>query len=767
VKARRSFVVAALLVAAVAVALMIWRGRSSGHTYAPGSLAGGNVLLITLDTTRADHLPAYGYKGVSTPGLDRLAADSVIFDDAIAHAPLTLPSHTSLLTGQLPIAHGVRDNEGYFVDPKIPTLAEILKAKGYATSAFVSAFVLDSQWGLARGFDTYFDEFNQFQEVNRDLVQRRAEETGAAAERWLTTAGGKPFFCWIHFYDPHDPYDPPEPFASRYAANRYDGEIAYMDSAIDRLLAKITELKLDDRTLVVVTGDHGEGLGEHGESTHGMFLYRTTLHVPLLIRIPGGASRHVADVVRHVDVAPTILDLLGLPVAPSMQGASLLPVIAGTERGGRTAYSESLYAQRHFGWSPLQSLTDKTYDLIQSPKPELFDHVNDRGQTRNLISPKSATAESMKEQLDELVASLGRTDLPAAAPLDPDTEARLRALGYVGSSATSTPESLKIDPKDKLGVVEAVARSMAALQQRDFGGALNGILPVTQSEPGILEAHYIAGTAFAYSQMYDQALDQLFKVLAIKPDHTISLAMIGTAYEGKGDLKQAEIWYLKALEHDKEHGFTMVKLANVYRRMGQTAKADSFFARALAPVEAALATTNEPKPRSRLYGIRAEMYFAAGRAAEAATDLKAAIALTPAEPVLHFNLAQAAERNGDVASAIANYQEEIRIAPQSIDAYLNLGMLYFRLQRFDDAIQTYQAFRAAAPADPRPGVLLAEAYLRAGKNLDEALRLAQTGLQQMGEAIEIWALIGAIEQRRGNAEGVAQAQARIRALQGR
>jgi arylsulfatase A-like enzyme/Flp pilus assembly protein TadD len=757
-------VVAAVAALAASVAVfVVMRSRGAGHVYAPGSLAGANVLLITLDTTRADHLPAYGYEGVRTPGLDAVASGAVVFDDAIAHAPLTLPSHTSILTGLLPIAHGVRDNEGYVLDGKAATLATVLHDRGYATGAFVSAFVLDSQWGLARGFDTYFDDFNQLQEVNRDQVQRRAEVTEAQAEHWLGSVSGKPFFCWVHFYDPHDPYDPPEPFATSYT-NRYDGEIAYMDQAVGKLWAKLGAMNVADKTLVIVTGDHGEGLGEHGESTHAMFLYRTTLRVPLLIRIPNGAAQRVAGIARHIDLVPTILDLLGVAGPPSLQGQSLLPMIAGREREDRTAYSESIYAQRHFGWAMMTALTGKAYDLIQSPKPELFDHRDDPGQTKNLAASKSATAAALKDQLDELVTRLGRADLPAAAPMDPDTEARLRALGYVGSTATPTAQSMTIDPKDKRAVIDAVAAGLSALTRHDFGGALQAVVPVTQSDPGILEAHYIAGTAYAYAQMYDQALDQLFKAVALRPDHTMSLAMIGYVYEGKRNLREAASWYLKSLEHDPGHAFTMLKLAGVYRGLGDTAKADEYFARAYAPVDATLAGTTDPKQRSRLLAARAEMNFNAGRLPEAGVDLQAAIALTPHEPRLHFNLAQIDEQRGDVVSAMRNYQEEMRVSPANADAPMNLGMLFFRLQRFDDAARLFQALRTGNPADPRPGVLLAECYLRLGKNLDEALRLAHEGMGRMGESAEVWSLIGAIEQSRGNVQGAAQAAARARAF---
>lgn len=763
--ARRLLIGVVALVAAIAVAgAVLIAGRVSHPRIVPASLKDFNVVLITLDTTRADHLPVYGYEGVRTPGLDRLASDSLVFDNAIAHAPITLPSHASIMTSQLPIAHGVRDNEGYHVDPKITTLAEVLKGRGYLTAAFVSAFVLDARWGLDRGFDVYFDEFNPLEKANRDEIQRTAGQTQAEVERWLPKHGGKPFFLWVHYYDPHDPYTPPEPYFSSYVANRYDGEIAYMDESIGRLLAKLDENGLTDRTLVVVTADHGEGLGEHGEPTHAMFLYRTTLHVPLLIRIPGGRQRRVPEVVRHIDLAPTILDLLGVAVAPGMQGASVLPLLNGEERDDRPAYSESLYAQLHYGWSPLASLTERKYELIDAPRAELFDNDADPGQKRNLIRDKEEVAEGLKERLREIVATMGRADLEGPRKMDPDTEQKLRSLGYLGSLGQQTAESLKVDPKDKLDVIAAVAAGVKAFSEKDFQGALQWVLPVTQTDPNLVEAFYLSGASFAYMQMHDQAIDRLLRAIAMRPDHTMSLATLGWAYQGKGDSAEAERWFQKALAVEPDHGFTLVKLAGLYRATGRPAEAEAYFAKATEPVDASLATTTEPETRSRLLAIRAEAYFGAGRAAQAASDLEAAIALTPQQSELHFNLAQIRESQNDAAGAIAAYEAETRIAPSSFDAHMNLGMLNFNLQRYEAAAASYQALRRIAPSDPRPGVLLAEAYMRWDRNLDEALRLAQQGLAQMGEAPEIYALIGSIEQKRGRSQEAAQAFARARSL---
>jgi arylsulfatase A-like enzyme/tetratricopeptide (TPR) repeat protein len=742
---RRALVLLGGILVIAAVAAVFRSQRFFPPHVASGALKGGNVLLVTLDTTRADHLPAYGYKGVATPGLDRLAETGYIFEDAIAHVPLTLPSHTSFL-----------------LDPKIASLATILKAQGYATSAFVSAFVLDSRWGLNRGFDTYVDRFNQFREVNRDQVQRRAEETEAEVEKWLPSHTDRPFFCWVHFYDPHEPYDPPEPYATRYAQNRYDGEIAYMDESVGKLLAKLDELHVADRTLVVVTGDHGEGLGEHDEPTHGMFLYSTTLHVPLLIRVPGGGHRRIPGIARHIDLAPTILDLLGIAPPGDMQGTSLIPMINGAEPAGRTAYSESLYAEHHYGWSPLTSLTTDRYELIASPKAELFDRKQDPGQTRNLIQDREAVAADLAGELRALGDQYTRKDLAGPKKMDADTEAKLRSLGYLGSPAPSTPESVKTDPKDKRQLVAAVDAAMKALSRKDFAEALRRVLPVVAADPQIVDAHLIAGSAYANLGQFDRGLDELFKVLAAQPDHTMALATIATAYDDMGNLKEAEGWYKKVLQAEHDHAYTIVKLANLYRRMNRPADAEAYFARAMQPIDEGLQTTNEARPRARLYAAKAELEFGAGRIGEAGRDLQAAIELTPRDPDLHFNLAQVYERAGDAPNAILNYRRETEVSPAHFGAHLNLGLIYLQGGRFAEAAPCFERLLQLQPGEPRASLLLAESYNALNKNLDQAEGLARQGLAQMPDYKRGYALLAEIYTKQGRTREAAEASARAR-----
>ena len=346
-----------------------------------------NVLLITLDTTRADALGAYAANGGATPNLDRLARRSVVFEDAITAAPLTLPAHSSLFTAKYPPRHGVRDNGGFVLDADETTLAERLKAAGFRTGGFVGAYVLDRRWGIAQGFDTYFDDFDLARARGPVLasVERPANEVADHALAWLESVTSTRFFAWVHFYDAHSPYDPPEPYRTRFADHPYAGEVAFVDSQVGRLVDFLEQRHLLDKTIVVVIGDHGESLGEHGESTHGFFVYRSVLHVPFTIAAPveGMRGRRVASTVRSVDLTPTLLDLLGVPMSNAVDGRSLVPLMTGASRDlALNAYSEAMYPRYHFGWSELRSLSAGRSHYINAPRPAISPRRSRRSSAR-------------------------------------------------------------------------------------------------------------------------------------------------------------------------------------------------------------------------------------------------------------------------------------------------------------------------------------------------------------------------------------------------
>ena len=429
----------------VAAMMLLASVSCQGERSAP---APTGLVIVTLDTTRADHLSVYGYVDVSLPHLERLAATGVVFDQAMSVGALTLPAHTSLFTGLLPPAHGVRDNGDPGLGDSHVTLAEVLQARGFRTAAFVGSAVLDAARGLAKGFDRYGGV--RLDRGDAQGFQRRGDEVMDGAVDWLAGVGSAPFFLWTHLYDPHRPYDPPPPFDAMH--DPYVGEIAFADEQIGRLLQALEVRALTDRTIVVVVGDHGEARGDHGERDHGVFLYQSVLRVPLIVRAPGMPAGRIADVVRLTDIMPTVLDLLGVSRPPS-DGATFAGALHGHARPAELeAYAESLYP-RHLGWSPLFALRSGRYKLIDAPRPELYDLESDPFEARNIYQQRRGVAAAMTERVARIRTAAGATVAPRDFEVSPELRRRLGALGYAsGDPGGSIPGSGQSpDPKDCIG----------------------------------------------------------------------------------------------------------------------------------------------------------------------------------------------------------------------------------------------------------------------------------------------------------------------------
>jgi arylsulfatase A-like enzyme len=444
-----------IVVPAVVAGWMSQRAFTRGPGRDPSAW---NILLLTLDTTRADRLGAYGFAGADTPNIDRVAREGVLFEQAESAAPLTLPAHTSLFTGRFPFQHGVRDN-GAVLDPGELTLAQVLQTRGFRTAAFPASYVLDARWGLTRGFELYDGTFGHRggDGAQGDGMRRSADQIVDRALAWLHTTSDARFFGWLHFYDAHTPYDPPQ--GQAYTATGYQGEIAFIDSQIGRVLAFLDARHLRDRTLVVLVGDHGESLGEHGERTHGLFVYEAVTRVPLIISAPSSRmrGRRVADVVRSVDVMPTVLDLLGIRVPSSVAGVTLGPRMTGATRETEIeTYSETMYPRYHFGWSGLRALRTGRFKLIDAPRPELYDLAADPGEEHNLYELRPALAAALARRLREREVGDTRT-VPGGHAIDPDTAARLAALGYVSGVALERESTTSLaDPKDQIGLYQLI-----------------------------------------------------------------------------------------------------------------------------------------------------------------------------------------------------------------------------------------------------------------------------------------------------------------------
>ena len=437
-----------------------------------------NVILITIDTLRADRVSSYGSKDVETPTLDGFADEGVRFANAASTVPFTLPAHTSILTGLYPPGHGVRENVGYTVGEELTTLAEALSAHGWSTAGFVSAFVLDSRWGIAQGFDHYFDDFDlsSFDETpNLSAVQRSGAETIAAAETWFEERDDKaPFFVWLHLYDPHDPYTPPEPYLSQHPGRPYDGEVAYTDALLGGFRQFLEGRGLLDDSLVILTGDHGEGLGDHGESSHGFFIYDSTIHVPLIIRPPGAfaGGRVVDTAVSHVDLYPTVLDAVGIDLPQPVHGTSLMAFVTGEDPPmDREVYSESLYPLLHYGWAPLRSVRTDQYKLISAPRPEVYNLVGDPREGRDLAAARPVLLTDLETRLAGLRSAIdiGEGSDAPSPDLDPQTLAQLQALGYAagqgGVGLDEEEDRPRTDPKDRIGIHRTVMRAQTQMRK--------------------------------------------------------------------------------------------------------------------------------------------------------------------------------------------------------------------------------------------------------------------------------------------------------------
>ena len=565
---------------------------------------------MTLDTTRADHLGAYGDARARTPNLDRLAAEGVLFERAITAAPLTLPAHASLLTGRYPFSHGVRNNGNFTLDPGVPTLAAALHDAGYRTAAFVSAFVLDRRYGLARGFDRYDDRLE---------LERRGGETAAAMDRWIgeTAQDPRPFFVWLHLYDPHDPYDPPAPFAATFADRPYDGEIAYDDFVLGEALARLRARGAGGRaTIVAVAGDHGESLGDHGEATHGLFVYEPAIRVPMLLHGPRFTpGRRVPSLVRTIDLAPTLVDAVGVSPLPRADGRSLLPLVAGAAKGPEEAYSETYFPQLYMNWAPLRSIQDARWKFIDAPAPELYDLANDAREASNLAPREPARTAALRRAFDGVTGGVEGPVTPAA--VDRETARKLAALGYVGAAVDSPrPAAGRPDPKAMVGVFNRLREANGAIARRQFDAARSAARDVLAADPGNAFATLILARAETEQGAYRDAIAGYRRYASLVPASADPHHAIAVCLSRLGDVDGA-----------------------------------------LAEAVAALALD----PRyAEARELRGGLLASRGRLDEAAVELRAAVDIAPDNALFHVGLARVlvdlkrlADARGEVARALA------------------------------------------------------------------------------------------------------------------
>jgi len=690
-----------------------------------------NIILVTIDTLRADRVSCYGSDRVDTPVLDRFASEGVRFSNAASTVPFTLPAHTSILTGLYPPGHGVRENVGYTVGEELTTIAEVLAGDGWSTAAFVSSFVLDSRWGIAQGFDHYADDFDlsTFETTpNLSAVQRSGDETIASTVAWIDDRpDNQPFFIWLHLYDPHDPYEPPEPWASRYPGRPYEGEVAYTDSLLGGFRAELEARGLLENSLVVLTADHGEGLGDHGEASHGFFIYDTTIHVPLIIRTPDGAAKGsvVDTAVSHVDLYPTILDAAGLDGPTAVHGRSLMPFVEGAAPDwDREVYSESLYPLLHYGWAPLRSVRTDAAKLISAPRPELYDHRADTGEEVDLSAVQPALLEAMEDRLEGL-RSLIEDDTSAAESspdLDPQTLAQLQALGYAagqgGVSLDDEDERPRADPKDRIGIHRTVMRAQTQMQN-DRNAAQKALLRVLEIDGGVLDAHQMLGQLAVMDAEYETALGHFRRALELEPEHRNSLQGMAASYRALGRVEDALVGYRRLLEIVGVDTGASLAIADLEFESGQLDLAIDTLGKAVLTSEAP----------GLLYNKMGEVRAEQGRSAEAATLFEQAIADNGAFAVPYFNLAVLYEDRGDARRAVEHYEKAIELAPSYYRAQFNLGLMMGRLGDVDRQKALWEASIEANPSFVEGHTYLAKSLMDTGGDIERAETLVRQAIE--------------------------------------
>jgi len=625
-----------------------------------------NLLLITIDTLRADHLSCNGAQNVATPNLDRLARGGANFDRARSSVPLTLPSHASLLTGNYPPTHGVRDNTASRLPESQLTLSEVLRSNGYETAAFLGSFVLDRRFGLEQGFDIYDDRVSKTPEMLESLeAERNAGAVFDAFESWLSSREAEgPFFAWLHFYDPHAPYAPPEPYATRYKSDPYAGEVAHVDEIVGRVVTHLEEAALLERMVIAVVGDHGEGLGQHGERTHSLLIYNSTLHVPMILFAPGliEPGSRVESLVRTIDLAPTLLDLLAVPEELG-EGRSLSTLLGksqkspvGESESGPLSYSESLYAKLNLGWSSVRGLETETHRLILGPDPELYDVTADPGEMLDLASARPEVVAKMTQQLDQLNLQHDPADTALMAPdIDPETVEQLRSLGYLsGSSASGAVigKDGEVNPRKYIGDWERIEEGLRYYAQGDYANA-------AERFESVLEVHTETPLLYEY---------------------------LGSCYERSRKTAEAERVYLSALDLGLESSEFHLGLARVSMAQGDDRKAED-----------ELLTALDLDPLSVVgHHTLGDVYRSRKDLQKAAEQYRAALEINPSYLYAWNGLGMTLGSQGDDSGALEAFQQAVKVAPDSPLPYLNLAVQLERMGRIAEAKVSYEKFLSLA-----------------------------------------------------------------------
>jgi len=672
---------ARFLLALCSVALLTCNRSDEGFANAP-------VILISIDTLRADHLSVYGSTRVKTPAIDALAADGIVFENAYAHVPLTLPSHTTMLSGLLPWQNGVRSNIGYRLDANAhPTLPKLLAEHGYATGGAVSAYVLRGETGIGSLFDFYDDSMEVWESATLGSLQRKGDETTRVAMQWLDKVRAKPFFLFVHLFEPHSPYEPPAPFRSQYA-NPYDGEIAATDAILERFFTDLEQRGIYDDALIVLVSDHGEGLGDHGEQEHGVLLYREALHVPMIVKLPGKqwAGKRVSAPAQLVDLLPTITQAVGAKTPAKLPGTSLIDLAEGRTTASRPIYGETLYPRLHLGWSQLRSLIDANNHYIESPEPELFDVVKDPAEKTNLREERRRESFALSKELERVPLNLMQ---PVTA--DAEERARLAALGYLSGAASQSTGPLR-NPRDHIQVLARVQETFALNKEGRYRESIDLCRAILRHYPDLVDVYnQLAGNLRRFGRT-DEALEAYHEAIRRSPQLVDALAVEVAKLElDMGNLEAAELNAKQALKLNPEEGHLLLAGVAFDRQDWSTAER-----------EARLALGDETRPRVPALIMLARVLVEEGNLREALTMIDRAAARvaekqTPPVATLASTRGDVLARMGRPREAESAFRDEIAHFPTTRQAYVRLAILLASEHRFAEIEPTLEAMVKASP----------------------------------------------------------------------
>lgn len=737
-------IITVCIVAAGVAALLLFRGvepvapvEQFSELLRQENIQKPNILLITLDTTRADKFGCYGNKKIKTPFMDSIARDGVLFERCISPAALTLPSHASIMTGLYPTFHGIRVNGNTALSRSHQTLAELLAGQGYQCGAFIAAFVLDGRWGLKQGFHHYDDQFDlkKYKRLDLGHVQRPGPEVLDAAFKWMDTSKDKPFFSWIHLYDPHTPYEPPEPYRSMYhtgdMAGLYDGEIAYTDTLLGRCTEWLEQNNLDKNTILVIVGDHGEGLGDHGEETHGYYIYEYAVHVPFVIKSPGLKGKRIPAQVSTIDIYSTLLEMSGIQVPRENQGKSLLPAMFAGETGQRGEteedaylYCESMTPNIQYGWAPLYGIHAGQYKYIDAPRPELYDLSKDPKELNNLVRRFPGKVKTYKRLLDKIMADTSEgAPEPETANLDQQTLKRLATLGYVGGLSTKKrgrrgKGRLLADPKDKLEIFKAVSLASEHIARDKHSEAAASLEAVLKKDRHIPQAKLLLSTCYVELNRPEEAKTILDQMLKDDPNNLEALISMANILSSEGKDEDVITLCKKALAVDDRNTQAHNLIGEVFMGRKDHQGALPHLRRA-AEIQPKL-TQIRQNLAACMIGLK--------QYGEAETILNRIVQETPKFPLAHFHLGLLNEEQGNGDRARDFYEKELEVYKDSVPARFNLGKLMLAFGDIEGYITRMEEVVKLAPKMAEGYLFLARGLLRRGSDLDRTLELVEKGI---------------------------------------